>query len=116
MARVAILKLSVGWQRSMTLVRDAGNPYLGVARADQGLRVPTYMVWGAGTDVGKTLVSCGICHIASLKNVRYSSSPVRPFMPPSSHAAVSCKSVYNALRQMGPSGRSRLSKGDARWM
>lgn len=40
---------------------------------DLGLKVPTYFIWGSGTDVGKTLVSCGICDSASRRSVRFAS-------------------------------------------
>jgi predicted GTPase len=35
-----------------------------------GLHVPAYMVWGANTDVGKTLVSAGLCRALVESDVR----------------------------------------------
>ena len=62
----------VSRRRSMSVGRKSQNPQQPwtATGTDLGLKVPSYIVWGAGTDVGKTLVSCGICHMASLKNVR----------------------------------------------
>jgi hypothetical protein len=62
----------VSHRRSMSVGRKSQNPQQPwtATGTDLGLQVPSYIVWGAGTDVGKTLVSCGICHVASLKNVR----------------------------------------------
>jgi len=48
---------------------------------DLGLRAATYMIWGAGTDVGKTLVSCGICNTASLRNKSSPGSQVLYYKP-----------------------------------
>jgi predicted GTPase len=35
------------------------------------LDVPQYCVWGAGTGIGKTLVSAGICHVLSQSEVSW---------------------------------------------
>eukprot|EP00959_Pyramimonas_sp_CCMP1952_P120728 2524094-Pyramimonas_sp.AAC.1 len=40
-----------------TLGSDQGR-----SDASQFLDVPQYCVWGAGTGIGKSLVSAGICH------------------------------------------------------
>lgn len=37
------------------------------ARTAIALHVPQYTVWGAGTDIGKSLVSAGICRTQTLK-------------------------------------------------
>ncbi len=37
---------------------------------DLEMKIPSYYIWGAGTDVGKTLISCGICNAAANRNVR----------------------------------------------
>jgi hypothetical protein len=39
----------------------ASSPESAEADADAGLHVPAYTIWGANTDVGKTLVSAGLC-------------------------------------------------------
>jgi len=42
--------------------RSEGGEPLG---GKQTLTIPTYVVWGAGTDVGKTLVSAALCNYMS---------------------------------------------------
>jgi hypothetical protein len=42
---------------------------------DLDMKVPAYYIWGAGTDVGKTLISCGICNAAAHRNVRLQIPP-----------------------------------------
>jgi hypothetical protein len=41
----------------------------GILKQTRSLRVPTYMVWGADTDVGKTLVSAGLAHASAVSQV-----------------------------------------------
>lgn len=41
----------------------------GVRKRARSLRVPTYMVWGADTDVGKTLISSGLAHSSAVSQV-----------------------------------------------
>lgn len=41
----------------------------GVWNRARSLRVPTYMVWGADTDVGKTLISAGLAHSSAASQV-----------------------------------------------
>ena len=65
-------------QRSVSRHRDVGTKALAVASAPHvfsttatattlQLRIPQYMVWGANTDVGKTLVSAGLA-VAARRN------------------------------------------------
>ena len=42
-----------------------------ISAGDLNMKAPVYMVWGAGTDVGKTLISAGICYASSQISVLY---------------------------------------------
>jgi hypothetical protein len=65
-----------GTQRdSMESNRNTGFKYLNsrnlhnisteLGKGELSMDAPVYIVWGAGTDVGKTLISAGICYAAS---------------------------------------------------
>ncbi|KAJ1485683.1 hypothetical protein T484DRAFT_1792788 [Baffinella frigidus] len=51
-------------RRMSSAGRGEGGQPLG---GKQPLTTPTYIVWGAGTDVGKTLVSAALCNYMSRK-------------------------------------------------
>ena len=51
-------------RRMSSAGRGEGGQPLG---GKQPLTTPTYIVWGAGTDVGKTLVSAALCNFMSRK-------------------------------------------------
>jgi hypothetical protein len=64
-ARLCKLQLVGAAVRRMTSAgRGEGGQPLG---EKQPLTTPTYIVWGAGTDVGKTLVSAALCNYMSRK-------------------------------------------------
>jgi predicted GTPase len=59
-ARLTIAAKAASWTASPgSAVADAA-----------GLHVPAYTIWGANTDVGKTLVSAGLCRALVQSDVR----------------------------------------------
>lgn len=51
--------------RQFVFSRNLHNISKELGKGELSLEAPVYIVWGANTDVGKTLISAGICYAAS---------------------------------------------------
>mmetsp|Transcript_37594 Transcript_37594/g.88864 ORF Transcript_37594/g.88864 Transcript_37594/m.88864 type:complete len:839 (+) Transcript_37594:57-2573(+) len=80
----------------------------------QDLSVPAYVVWGAGTDVGKTLISAGICEYFSRVNKDGAVLFLKPFQTgyPEDSDADTVAGVCGGRSEVGDHAQELLLAGE----